>query len=409
MMTLVTDRADSPKNVTVTVIGKEEVMEGSDVTLRCNSISKPKPSTYEWNRGKKKTRLRNTGPEIIVRKVTGNMEPYSCAAINLMGRGESALMEIPVLYSPKNVIVTIIGKEEVMEGSDVTLRCNSVSNPDVSKYEWYKGKNRTKSTYTGGKEITVKNVTWNMEPYSCAAINTVGRGESALMEIPVLYAAIGVHVTVKDEHEFMELTCGFRSSRPDVSHYTWMKDGSILHNETGKTLTLHNGDTYGRYSCIAHNRAGDSSSEEIFMKYNEGNLPLILGTVAGGVFLVLFTLLIFFCLRKICKPHCSGSPKPKTAARNLSNNTMEEDETIIEENQYGNIQSDHNTQPDSAEFMSSVNVNVKENSAIYSNSEDLQPENEVEYCAISHVPRNQITPAIASHEHNVDYATIRRY
>ncbi|XP_056398555.1 B-cell receptor CD22-like isoform X2 [Hyla sarda] len=184
-----------PKNVIVTVIGKNEVIEGSNVTLQCNSVSNPDVSKYEWYKGKKKTRLEYTGRKIIVRKVTGNMEPYSCAAINLMGRGESALMEIPVLYAPKNLIVTVIGKDEVIEGSDVTLQCNSVSNPDVSEYEWYKGKKKTRLQYTG-PEITVRKVTGNMEPYSCAAINLMGRGESALMEIPVLYEPPGTSSSI---------------------------------------------------------------------------------------------------------------------------------------------------------------------------------------------------------------------
>ncbi|KAG8573387.1 hypothetical protein GDO81_012384 [Engystomops pustulosus] len=112
------------------------------------------------------------------------MEPYSCAAQNTVGRGESAPIQITVIYLPKNVTITVIGMDEVTEGSDVTLQCNSVSRPDVSEYEWYKGETRLPDR---GREMTVRSVTRDMEPYSCAARNTVGRGESAPIQIPVIY------------------------------------------------------------------------------------------------------------------------------------------------------------------------------------------------------------------------------
>ncbi|XP_069802861.1 B-cell receptor CD22-like [Dendropsophus ebraccatus] len=396
----------APKNVSLT-IGMGGVMEGSDVTLQCNSFSNPDVSEYEWYKGKEK--LPERGREITVRNVTRDMEPYSCTARNSIGRGESAIIEIPVLYSPKNVTFTVIviGMGELMEGSDVTLQCNSFSKPNVTEYEWYKGKEKLLER---GREITVRNVTRDMEPYSCTAINPVGRGESALTQIPVLYAAVGVHITWKEEPEYMEMSCNFSSSRPAVTHYTWMKDGSILHNKTEKTLTLYNNEeNNGQYSCIAHNSAGDPSSEEICMKCNNVNLSLILGTVAAVFLLIFFILVIYIvCLRQTCKSYCLGSSKrPPTAARSLSNNTRVNDDTLKEENQYGNIQSHHNNRPDTMRPMPFVDVNIREDYVIYSNSEAMKPKNDVEYCEISHVQRNQITLSGINQEHSVEYATLR--
>ncbi|XP_071969163.1 B-cell receptor CD22-like [Engystomops pustulosus] len=170
----------APKNVTV--ICYNVVMEGSDVTLQCNSVSRPDVSEYEWYKGE--TRLPDRGREMTVRSVTRDMESYSCAARNTVGRDESAPLQIPVTYAPTNVIVTVIGMDEVLEGSDVTLQCNSLSRPDVSEYEWYKGETRLPDR---GREMTVRNVTRDMEPYSCVARNTVGRGESAPIQFPVIY------------------------------------------------------------------------------------------------------------------------------------------------------------------------------------------------------------------------------
>ncbi|XP_075046005.1 B-cell receptor CD22-like isoform X1 [Mixophyes fleayi] len=175
-----------PKNVTVTLRGKNILMEGSDVTLICSSISNPAVYTYEWYQGKNKIKLPNRGAEITLRNLPWDIGPYSCTAVNDEGRGESTLTEIPVQFPPKNVTVTSSGSNTLKQGSNVTLICNSISNPAVYTYEWYQGKNKIILPNRGPK-ITVRNLTRDPEPYSCTAVNDVGRGESALTEIPVQY------------------------------------------------------------------------------------------------------------------------------------------------------------------------------------------------------------------------------
>ncbi|XP_069804584.1 uncharacterized protein [Dendropsophus ebraccatus] len=242
-----------------------------------------------------------------------------------------------------------------------------------------------------------------MEPYSCTARNPIGRGESALTEIPVLYAATGVHITVKNEGEFPALICDFLSSRPDVTHYTWMKDGSILHNETEKTLTLYNnGENNGQYSCIAHNRAGNASSEEIWIKRDTLDLPLILGMVAGVFFLFFSILVVYFYLRQNKKSPLPTSPiHGAVPARIPNDNTMAK-----HENQYGNIKNYHQAQPHSRNSSPSVDVKVEDNYVIYSNSETMQPQYEVEYSVISYRQHNHVQLPSSSHE-DVEYATLR--
>ncbi|XP_072011121.1 B-cell receptor CD22-like [Engystomops pustulosus] len=292
--------------------------------------------------------------------------------------------------------------DEVMEGSDVTLQCNSVSRPDVSEYEWYKGETRLPDR---GREMTVRNVTRDMEPYSCAARNTVGRGESALIQIPVPYAPTGVYISyIKNDHE---LVCDFRSSRPDVTHYTWMKDGSILHNETGKTLTIdNNGERYGRYSCIAHNAAGNSSSDEIHIQRDTVDLPLILGILAGVCFVLFCILLICIFLCRNKKSTVPNSPIHGTLSpRSPYNSTV-----ATKENPYGNIQSENHMHPPSMRSGSSVDVNIEGNYVIYSNSELMEPTNEVEYCVIAQRQQNQIG-LLSSRTNNADdveYAILKR-
>ncbi|KAG8549481.1 hypothetical protein GDO81_021049 [Engystomops pustulosus] len=315
-----------------------------------------------------------------------------CTATHPNGRSNDEKGTITIHYLPKNV--TVVGFDEVMEGSDVTLQCNSVSRPDVSEYEWYKGETRLPDR---GREMTVRSVTRDMEPYSCAARNTVGRGESAPILIPVIYAPTGVHVIVEDEGE---LVCDFRSSRPDVTHYTWMKDGSILHNETGKTLTIDNN---GRYSCIAHNRVGNSSSEEMHIQRETVDLPLILGIVSG-VFILLFILLAaYICIRRNKK----SSPPTSTPSGPVPARTPYDMTKAKNEHQYGNIQSNFNTQSPVIGSELSVNVKVDENYVIYSNGEIMQPSNELEYSEIAHRQQNQNRPISANNVEVVEYATLK--
>ncbi|KAM4016744.1 B-cell receptor CD22-like isoform 2-T3 [Anomaloglossus baeobatrachus] len=301
---------------------------------------------------------------------------------------------------PTKVAVIVLGIGEVMEGSDVTLQCNSSSKTKVNKYEWYKGKNKTKLPDTGRK-ITVMKVTRDVEPYSCAAINAAGRGESALVEIPVLYAATGVHITVKNEGEFTKLICDFLSSRPDVTHYTWMKDGSILQDQKGKTLTIENNvENAGQYSCIAHNIAGDSSSAEI--NHTGGTMfsPVIWGSAAGVFFLLLFILILFCCLRR---------KRKSSSIRGSSTKMSNESEMSKDDNHHGDNQSSHNAQPPSLRSGPSVDVNFAGNQVAYSNNDGTQPSNEVEYSVISHRQPNQAgqNSSRAQHDEDVEYATLK--
>ncbi|XP_073513712.1 B-cell receptor CD22-like [Phyllobates terribilis] len=305
--TVTIDVRDSPEDIHLLYMS-QPIIEGEATTIRCAAYHtcRSSPPYIQWN---KMGQIKNKS--VYISKGYLREESYltytpsyvddgtiiQCTATYPNGQTTVGSSTMSIRYSPRNVTVTIIEKDEAIEGSNVTLQCNSSSKPDIYEYEWYKGKNKTKLPDTRMK-FGIRNVTRDMEQYSCAAINDVGRGESALTEISVLYPASGVHITVKNENDLTKLICDFLSSRPDVTHYTWMKNGSLLHNETGKTLTIDNKEeNYGKYSCVAHNRVGDSSSDEIYIKRVMVDLFLILGTLAGVFFLLIFILVIYVCVR----------------------------------------------------------------------------------------------------------------
>ncbi|XP_069804183.1 B-cell receptor CD22-like [Dendropsophus ebraccatus] len=293
----------------------EEMSEGEATTMYCTAehSCRSSPPSLQYNKPGKVTHQseeisggswREESQLTYMPSFVDDGSPVQCTATFPNGQKSERSVTLNIKYPPKHVTVTIIGKDEVLEGSDVTLQCNGFSKPDVSWYDWYKGKEKTRLPGSG-REITVRNVTRDMEPYSCTARNFIGKGESALTHIPVLSAPTGVHITMKNEGEFPALICDFLSSRPDVTHYTWMKDGSILHNETEKTLTLlNNGDNNGQYSCIAHNKVGYVSSEEIWIKHEGFNIStIVLVAISGAIclLLLLLVLLIYCCWRERCQ------------------------------------------------------------------------------------------------------------
>ncbi|KAM4016743.1 B-cell receptor CD22-like isoform 1-T1 [Anomaloglossus baeobatrachus] len=398
-------------DVNIELYVPKRMTEGEATTLRCTveHTCRSSPPSLLWN---KPGQVHHQSVEIsggfwrqeseltYIPSYLDDGTSVQCTATYPNGQSfhESGTLNINDL--PTKVAVIVLGIGEVMEGSDVTLQCNSSSKTKVNKYEWYKGKNKTKLPDTGRK-ITVMKVTRDVEPYSCAAINAAGRGESALVEIPVLYAATGVHITVKNEGEFTKLICDFLSSRPDVTHYTWMKDGSILQDQKGKTLTIENNvENAGQYSCIAHNIAGDSSSAEI--NHTGGTMfsPVIWGSAAGVFFLLLFILILFCCLRR---------KRKSSSIRGSSTKMSNESEMSKDDNHHGDNQSSHNAQPPSLRSGPSVDVNFAGNQVAYSNNDGTQPSNEVEYSVISHRQPNQAgqNSSRAQHDEDVEYATLK--
>lgn len=87
---------DAPNNVAVSLPKDEEFLEGSDVMLTCSSRLNPPPHTYEWYHGNSKPKLETQDQKIKVQNVSKDTEPYSCVAINIVGRGESPPKPIPV-------------------------------------------------------------------------------------------------------------------------------------------------------------------------------------------------------------------------------------------------------------------------------------------------------------------------
>ncbi|XP_053333595.1 B-cell receptor CD22-like [Clarias gariepinus] len=124
-----------PKNVSVSIIPSDEIVEGSSVTLTCSSDANPPVEIYTWYKG---NMLIGKGKTYTIFKIsTGDGTEYKCKCSNEVGLQESSSVTLKLLYPPKNVSVSIV-HIEMVESSSVTLTCSSDANPPVEIYTWFK-------------------------------------------------------------------------------------------------------------------------------------------------------------------------------------------------------------------------------------------------------------------------------
>ncbi|CAI9575362.1 unnamed protein product, partial [Staurois parvus] len=198
----------------------------------------------------------------------------------------------------------------------------------------------------------------------------------------------------------------------------WIKDGDILINKSEQILVLDSdGDKSGSYSCIAHNTAGSSTSTEMDFTDNpsnsnlaedRANLPLILGVLAGVILLLFLVMIVFFYTRGKRKPTAPLSPIHGEIRSDFPN-IRDQDKTLVQEHQYGNIHMKPKVHPRSLRSPYSSRVSREQSYAIYSNEEFIQAETDIEYSTIAHPSNGRRQDVIDddSYGENVNYASIK--
>uniref|UniRef100_A0AAY5K7Z7 Ig-like domain-containing protein n=1 Tax=Esox lucius TaxID=8010 RepID=A0AAY5K7Z7_ESOLU len=172
-----------PKNTSVSVSPSGEIVEGSSVTLTCSSDANPPVDKYTWYK-KTVTSPTASGQSYSITNITSeDSGDYYCEAENIYGRLSSPLVSVDVQYGPKNPSVSVSPSGEIVEGSSVTLTCNSDANPPVDKYTWYK--KTVTSSKASGQNYSIANISSeDIGEYYCEAVNTYGcLNSTALMVI----------------------------------------------------------------------------------------------------------------------------------------------------------------------------------------------------------------------------------
>ncbi|XP_029115750.1 B-cell receptor CD22-like isoform X2 [Scleropages formosus] len=178
----------SPKNTSVSVSPSGEILEGSSVTLTCNNKANPPVYRYTWF--KNGAEISQSGSQKNYYTITNirseDSGKYRCVARNTHGTGTSKLYSVDVQYSPKNTLVSISPSGDILEGSSVTLTCNSKANPPVDTYSWFK--NGAEISQRGSmQDYDITNITSeDSGEYYCVATNTRGTGTSGVYTVNVL-------------------------------------------------------------------------------------------------------------------------------------------------------------------------------------------------------------------------------
>ncbi|XP_016115625.1 B-cell receptor CD22-like [Sinocyclocheilus grahami] len=125
----------APKNVSVFINGSGEIVEGDSVTLSCSSDSNP-PAEISWFKG---GTFVGSGRIYSISNISSDHSgEYKCKSRNEHGEKYSDAVTLNVMYSPRNVSVSITGSGEIVEGDSVTLSCSSDANPPALNFSWFK-------------------------------------------------------------------------------------------------------------------------------------------------------------------------------------------------------------------------------------------------------------------------------
>ncbi|KAL1005537.1 hypothetical protein UPYG_G00060360 [Umbra pygmaea] len=264
-----------PKNTSVSVSPFDEIVEGSSVTLTCNSDANPPVNKYTWYK-KNVTSPKASGQSYSITNIRSeDSGEYYCEAQNKYGHLNSSTLFVHFHYGPKYTSVSVSLSGEIVEGSSVTLTCSSDANPPVNRFTWYK-KNVT-SPKASGQSYSITNIrSEDSGEYYCEAENKYGCLSSSSLFVDVLYGPKNTSASVSPSGKIMEgssvtLTCS-SDANPPVDNYTWYKKNVASPQASGQSYNITNirSEDTGEYYCEAENKYGHLNSSTLFVHFNYG-------------------------------------------------------------------------------------------------------------------------------------------
>ncbi|XP_051994038.1 B-cell receptor CD22-like [Xyrauchen texanus] len=155
-----------------------EIVLGDSVTLTCSSDSNP-PAQISWFKGL--TYIGSGEIYSITSIRSDHSGEYKCKSRNEVGEKYSDTVTLNVMYSPRNVSVSMSGSGEIVLGDSVTLTCSSDSNPPVLIYTWFK-ENESSSVGSGQSYSALQSGF-----FYCVTQNQHGSQRSAAVSVTVGY------------------------------------------------------------------------------------------------------------------------------------------------------------------------------------------------------------------------------
>ncbi|XP_041843414.1 hemicentin-2 [Melanotaenia boesemani] len=275
---------DDPPSLTLTP-STLKVKEGTSVSLTCSAPAPclPHPPTLIWtpNLGESQETLQEnedkTKFQTSVLTFTASYllhgQKISCTAVYKKQDGSSdtsltSSLTADILYSPRNITVSVSLSGPVPENDNVTLTCSSDANPPVKNYTWYKTDGDQETLIGTGHILNIKS-SQVRQPFLCNVNNDLGVGRSTKHQIDVQYAPKRIKVSVSPsgpvpENDNVTLTCSSEAN-PPVKNYTWYRadgDQETLIG-TGPVFNIQASEVRQPFLCRAVNDLGGGVSSLI--------------------------------------------------------------------------------------------------------------------------------------------------
>ncbi|TRY92144.1 hypothetical protein DNTS_031456, partial [Danionella cerebrum] len=298
----------APKRISASIIGPLVITEGASVTLSCSSDSNPQAELSWFGGGN----LLDSGRLFRISKISSmDSGKYRCRARNELGEAYSDPLIINVMYPPKNVLVSVSGSGEILEGDPVTLSCSADSNPPTLKFSWFKAK----MLIASGNIYRFKKISFNDSgEYRCKAYNDHGVKYSHPVNLNVWYAPRHVSASVSGSGsvwlaDSVTLSCR-ADSNPPALNFSWFQENRSSAVGSGQSFTaLQSGSFY----CEAHNPLGSQRSAAVLVDVKDQHWKIyhttIVVSLCGLVAAVLIALVTCY-FRKKRKPQVEPPTNP---------------------------------------------------------------------------------------------------
>ncbi|XP_077057470.1 B-cell receptor CD22-like isoform X2 [Siphateles boraxobius] len=263
----------SPRNVLVSISPSCVIVEGDSVTLNCISDSNP-PAEINWLKG---GTIVGSGRIYSISKISSNYSgEYKCKSNNTHGEKYSDVVTLNVMYSPRNLSVSITPSGVKVEGDSVTLYCISDSNPPA-EISWFKGKRKILQS---GEIYSITNIkSESSGDYHCSARNKHGSQISAAVNVNIMYPPRSASVFISPsgvivEGDSVTLNCISDSNPP--AEISWFKGGRIVGSGRIYNISNISSNYSGEYKCKSNNTHGEKYSDVVTLNvmYSPRNVSL---------------------------------------------------------------------------------------------------------------------------------------